>query len=370
MDKTLLKAIQKIFVWVPASVTNFNGAAVSANSQQIYFEASTGAIYVNGVKFGLDSAAAADISNLKAILSGFGANEADPNKTVLAALTNLKSTILGDATDSGNTLGKVEDRVEAIETLIGSTTGDDNDTIDKLKEVLDWFKGVSEGEGVGAQLIADVAANKTAIGKKNTAVEGQPSNATGLYKEIENAVANANAAIEALDVTEKTVGTGNVQVTYSQTDGLVNISGVTVNETEATYTAAQGDTPANLAAASETALLKGSSVAAIKSYVDAKVAAADEAVKIAADSTNFAAISETDDHEISIKTSDLSSVGLEKVGNKWQVSAANVGTGLAVAADVAKEIADDEMVIAAALNDHEERILNLENIELWSVYTA
>lgn len=369
MDKSLLKAIQKIFVWVPASVTNFNGAAVSANSQQIYFEASTGAIYVNGVKFGLDSAAAADISNLKAILSGFGANEADPNKTVLAALTNLKSTILGDATDKGNTLGKVEDRVEAIETLIGSEEGDADGIINKLREVIDWFANVSETE-TGAALIADVAANKAAIGTKNTASEGQPSNATGLYKEIENAVANANAAIEALDVTEKTVGTGNVQVTYSQTDGLVDISAVAVTETEATYTAAQGDTPANLAATSETALLKGSSVAAIKSYVDAKVAAADEAVKIAADSTNFAAISETDDHEISIKTSSLSSVGLEKVGDKWQVAAGNVGTGLAVAADVAKEIADDEAVIAAALNDHEERILNLENIELWSVYTA
>lgn len=369
MDKTLLKALQKIFVWVPASVKDFNGATVSANSQQIYFEASTGAIYVNGVKFGLDSAAAADISNLKAILSGFGANEADPNKTVLAALTNLKSTILGDATDKGDTLGKVEDRVEAIETLIGSEEGDADGIINKLREVIDWFANVNETE-TGAALISNVAANKAAIGTKNTAEDGQPSNATGLYKEIEDVAAAASGAIDALHVNETTVGAGNVQVTYKEEKGIVTISGVAVTETEATYTAAGVDTPANLTAASETALLKGSSVAAIKSYVDAKVADADEAVKIAADSTNFAAISETDDHEISIKTSDLSSVGIEKVDGKWQVSTANVGTGLAVAADVAKEIAQDEAVIAAALNDHEDRILNLENIELWSVYTA
>lgn len=367
MDKTLLKALQKIFVWVPASVTDFNGATVSANSQQIYFEASTGAIYVNGVKFGLDSAAATDISNLKAILSGFGANEADPNKTVLAALTNLKSTILGDATDEGNTLGKVEDRVEAIETLIGSTTGDDeNDTIDRLKEIIDWFNGVKETE-TGAALIADVAANKAAIGVKKG---GDVAESTGLYKEIEDAVAAASGAIDALNVTETQVGNGNVTVTYKEEKGIVTISNVAVTETEATYTAAIGDTPANLAAASETALLKGSSVAAIKNYVDAKVAAADEVITIKSGSENYIGVSADNDHELEIKTSDLSSVGLEKVGDKWQVSSANVGTGLAIAADVAKEIAQDEAVIAAALNDHEERIINLENIELWSVYTA
>ena len=366
MEKQILKNIAKVFVWVPNTVTSFDGAAVSNGKQQIYFEEGTSKIWVNGKQFGVDSTTAADLANVKAILAGIG--EGNEYTTVLNGLNGIKAAILGGASDSGNTLKKVEDRVSAIETLVGSDTADADDTINKLKEVLDWFANVKESE-TGRVLIDGVAANTTAIeglttkiGVENTASEGQESNATGLYKVIEDSIA-------ALDVAENTVGDGNVRVTYSQTDGKVNIASVTVVETEATYTAAEGNNPANLEATAGS-LLKGSSITAIKNYVDAKVIAANKVIKIANDSTDFAAVSDSDDHEISVKTSSLSNVKLEKVDGSWTASKGNVGTGLATADDVATKLVENEAIIAAGLNDHESRINTLENIELWDVYTG
>lgn len=109
-----------------------------------------------------------------------------------AALLGTVDDVAGTATAFGKITeekerattaeGKLDTRVTNIETLIGDAQNPDTDTvINKVTEVIDWFKDVSETEK-GATLISDVAANKTAIGTEKTT--DKPG--TGIYKRIED----------------------------------------------------------------------------------------------------------------------------------------------------------------------------------------
>lgn len=444
--------LEKKFVWVSGTVegkkiTDIENDLKAGGKyyKSIVFDHENGVIWNHGKKYGMSDSAVAALNTL---------------------VNTLDKAVNGDA--EGPTKGLLE-RVTDIETLIG-VVGDDNATIDKLQEVLDWFKGVSEAgseDQPGVQLIADVAAAKTAIGEKGTpgtpavkytqeeidaakaiveeegyvpgtdtaaeelaskttddiktpASEGTPS--TGLYKEIADAVAEAagdsaeiaedlgdveklgkdaegeakegskvaaatdvvdainklDDAILAMDVAEttKTSISENVKVTYKETDGIVEIVEVETLEVAATYTEATETDPADLsvAEADKTKLLTAGSVGAIKSYIDAVAAANQEGLSVvvsadgadAAANTGIAEVDADDDHKLTIKTSTLGSVGLEKNGEgKWVAGTANTATGLATAADVAAEIVSDEEVIAAAFNDHESRVAAMEH---WDSY--
>ena len=292
--------INKLFVTVPAGN---EAAALAASSQEgnikkIYFF-EDGRIVNNGHEY---SIATADYAAVKAAVT-----KLDGAETVTGSVLNL---IKGAKTELNNTISGVNTRVEAIETLIGSAQEDGDAIINTVKEVLDWFAGVQESD-TGAALIADVAANKTAIGTK--AVEGGDA-ATGLYKEIEDAKAAAiaanTAAIKALDVTD-TAEAGKYVSTVSQTDGKITVT--------------RADLP--------TLSVKTGS----ENYVDVS------------------------GHEVGVKTSALGSVGITLENGKWTPGTATSETGLATAADVATEIANDELVIAAALNDHEARLQTAEH---------
>ena len=297
--------INKLFVSVPAGN---EAAALAASSQagnvkKIYFFAD-GRIVNNGKEY---SIATSDYAAVKAAVT-----KLDGAETVAGSVLNLikkaKDELNGAITGVDTKVDGVDTRVEAIEKLIGGA--EDADTkINTVKEVLEWFTDVQETDK-GAQLIADVAANKTAIGTK--AVDG--GNSTGLYKEIEDAKAAAiaanTAAIEALD-TEDTAVAGQYVSAVSQTDGKITVS----HEALPTLSVKTG---------SET-------------YVG------------------------VDNHQVEIKTSALGSVGITFENNKWTAGTATSETGLATAADVATEIANDELVIAAALNDHEARIQTAES---------
>lgn len=287
--------INKLFVSVPAGN---EAAALAASSQagnvkKIYFFAD-GRIVNNGKEY---SIATADYAAVKAAVT-----KLDGAETVTGSVLNL---IKGAKDELNGTISGVNTRVEAIETLIGKDVEDADTIINTVSEVLKWFAGVQETD-TGAQLIADVAANKTAIGTK--AVEGGAA-ATGLYKEIEDAKAAATAAIEALDVTD-TAEVGKYVSAVSQTDGKITVT----REALPTLSVKTG---------SET-------------YVGVA------------------------NHEVEIKTSALGSVGITLENGKWTPGTATSDTGLATAADVATEIANDELVIAAALNDHETRIQTAE----------
>lgn len=291
--------INKLFVSVPAGN---EAAALAASSQagnvkKIYFFAD-GRIVNNGKEY---SIATADYAAVKAAVT-----KLDGAESVTGSVLNL---IKGAKDELNGTISGVNTRVTAIETLIGSAQEDGDAIINTVKEVLDWFAGVQESDK-GAQLIADVAANKTAIGTK---AEGNTP-ATGLYKEIEDAKAAAiaanTAAIEALDVTD-TAEAGKYVSAVSQTDGKITVT---------------------RAALPELSVKTGS-----EKYVGVA------------------------NHEVEIKTSALGSVGITFENNKWTAGTATSETGLATAADVATEIANDELVIAAALNDHEARLQTAEH---------
>ena len=279
--------------------------------------------------------------------------------------------------------GSLNTRVTNIETLIGDAENPDTDSvINKVTEVIDWFKDVSETEK-GATLISDVAANKAAIGTKTV------ENTNSIYKRIEDLEAKKHK------VSDVTADTGKY------------VSGVKVDETGAltikeTALTADGVAATPITAGDETVAVEGDKVskqiASLAKSIKAAAKTADDAIK-ALDVTDTAvvgqyvsAVSETDgkitvtradlptlsvktgseqfaavnNHEVEIKTTALNTVGLTKTeAGKWQAGTADAkSTGLATAADVAAEIVSDEEVIATALNDHENRLKTVEGKEI------
>lgn len=279
----------------------------------------------------------------------------------------------------------LESRVSAIEALVYA---DENSTIDKLQEVLTWFAQVSDTEESYKVEIGE--------GEDSSTVELGVGQLGLLTTVAENklAIEELKTVIDNLDVTEETVGDGNVKVTYSEEDGIVTISDVTVDETTVTFTAATEAVEAsegveavpaksaNLsipedaegveAGTEAKKLLTGQAIAQIKAYVDAVAEANQEGVTIAEGSEDYLSVDDVNDHKIGVKTTALGdAVGMTKDvdedGNvTWKKADGTVGDapGLATAADVAAEIVADEEVIAAALNDHELRINALQAKEI------
>lgn len=282
--------------------------------------------------------------------------------------------------------GSLNTRVTNIETLIGDAESPDADTvINKVSEVIDWFKGVSETEK-GATLISDVAANKAAIGTEKTT--DKPG--TGIYKRIEDLEAKKHKVSDVTATTGKYVSGVKVDETGA----------LTIKETELT---AAGVAATAIGAGDKTVAVEGDKVstqiASLAKSIKAAAKTADDAIK-ALDVTDTAvvgqyvsAVSETDgkitvtradlptlsvktgseqfaavnNHEVEIKTTALNTVGLIKDADsgKWKAGSVDAtSTGLATAADVAAEIVSDEEVIATALNDHENRLKTVEGKEI------
>ena len=279
--------------------------------------------------------------------------------------------------------GSLNTRVTNIETLIGDAENPDTDTvINKVSEVIDWFKDVAETEK-GATLISDVAANKAAIGTKSV------PNTNSIYKRIEDLEAKKHTVSDVTAATGKYVSGVKVDETGA----------LTIKETELT---AAGVAATAIRDGDETVAVEGDKVstqiASLAKSIKAAAKTADDAIK-ALDVTDTAvagqyvsAVSETDgkitvtradlptlsvktgseqfaavnNHEVEIKTTALNTVGLIKTeAGKWQAGAVDAkSTGLATAADVAAEIVSDEEVIATALNDHENRLKTVEGKEI------
>ena len=279
--------------------------------------------------------------------------------------------------------GSLNTRVTNIETLIGDAESPDADTvINKVSEVIDWFKDVSETEK-GATLISDVAANKAAIGTKTV------ENTNSIYKRIEVLEAKKHTVSDVTATTGKYVSGVKVDETGA----------LTIKETELT---AAGVAATAISAGDETVAVEGDKVstqiASLAKSIKAAAKTADDAIKAldvtdtAVDGKYVSAVSETDgkitvtradlptlsvkegsgqfaavnNHEVEIKTTALNTVGLTKTeAGKWQAGTVDAqSTGLATAADVAAEIVSDEEVIATALNDHENRLKTVEGKEI------
>ena len=201
----------KLFVLVPSTVENFNGATVSgaANEHRLFFEQSTGLIWAKGLSFG-------------------------GNDSELAATVNA---LIGEDTNKS-----IREIAGAVLSEAMNLAEDADTTISNLTEVLKWFKNLPENEKDAVALINEIgtkgitqaeadaynaelqgALNSTdALTAEqatayNTAVDGASKEAgdtlsdseakaynatlegaktavasTGLYKEIEDAVANVD----------------------------------------------------------------------------------------------------------------------------------------------------------------------------------
>ena len=323
----------------------------------------------------------------------------DENNVVTVTEDDIASAqLLGTATDgsTANTAfgkiaaeadratkaeGSLNTRVTSIETLI---TSDKDGTINKVSEVIDWFKDVEEGEG-GAKLLADVATNKAAIGTEKTT--DKPG--TGIYKRIEDleakkhkvsdVVADAGKCVSGVHVAED----GTLTIDQDEL-AAANINAAAINAGDATVAVEGTNVSAQI-----TSLAK--SIKAASKAADAAIGALD-VTDTAVDGKYVSAVSETDgkikvtranlptlsvkegseqfaavnNHEVEIKTTALNTVGLTKTEDgKWQAGTVEAkSTGLATAADVAAEIVSDEEVIATALNDHETRLKTVEGKEI------
>lgn len=289
---------------------------------------------------------------------------------------------IADETKRATTVeDKLDTRVTDIETLI---TSDKDGTINKVSEVIDWFKGVAEGEG-GAKLLSDVAANKTAIGTEKTT--DKPG--TGIYKRLEDLEAKKHTVSDVTATTGKCVSGIHVDENGALTIDQTELSAANINATA-------------IVAGDDTVAVEGDKVASqiesLAKSIKTATKSADDAIKAldvtdtAEDGKYVSAVSEEDgkitvtradlptlsvktgseqfaavnNHEVEIKTTALNTVGLTKTeAGKWQAGTADAkSTGLATAADVAAEIVSDEEVIATALNDHENRLKTVEGKEI------
>ena len=137
--------------------------------------------------------------------------------------------------------GSLDTRVTNIETLIGDAENPDTDSvINKVTEVIDWFKDVSETEK-GATLISDVAANKAAIGTKSV------PNTNSIYKRIEDLEAKKHKTSDVTAATGKYVSGVKVDDTGA----------LTIKETELT---AAGVAATAISAGDETVAVEGDKV--------------------------------------------------------------------------------------------------------------
>ena len=228
----------KLFVLVPSTVENFNGATVSgaANEHRIFFEEATGKLWAKGIAFGGKDS---ELANTVATLIG-----EDTNKSIRA----IAGEVLAEAMDLAD---------------------DADTTINNLTEVLKWFKDLPEEEEGALKLIAKIGTKgitqaeadiynaeltgavaagdstpadyQTKVGTAATGdtlsdAEAKAYNATlegaktavastGLYKEIEDAVANVDLSSvnTRIGTLETTVGDSNSGLVKSVADNSTAI---------------------------------------------------------------------------------------------------------------------------------------------------
>jgi len=190
----------KLFVLVPSTVENFNGATVSgaANEHRIFFEENTGLIWAKGKSFGGND------SELEAIVNGLIGSDSDKNKSI--------RTIAGEVLSQAMNLA------------------DDADTtINNLTEVLKWFKDLPEEEEGALKLIArlgkpaelytaeDESANpEHKAGTVKTA-------STGVFALIDALKTRVSIAEEKITALETTVGDDNSGLVKSVADNSTAI---------------------------------------------------------------------------------------------------------------------------------------------------
>ncbi len=303
-----------------------------------------------------------------------------------AADDETKETAFGKIAAEAKRAGDAEDaldtRVTNIETIMGDVQNPDEDSvINKVVEVIDWFKDVDESE-TGKSLLEDVAHNKAEIGVAST----DTTDATGIHKRLEELEAKKHvvsdataeegkyvsgvhvdedgkltvdsAVLEAKSVAAEAIVAGDdtVAVEGDKVDAQIASLAKSIKEAE------KAATSAIEALDVEDTVEEGKYVSAV-SQEDGKITvkrAELPTLSVKTGSENFVAV---DNHEVEVKTTKLNTVGLTKDADSGKWVAGTVddqATGLASAADVAGELVSDEEVIAEAFNNHEDRLQKVE----------
>ena len=183
----------KLFVLVPSTVENFNGATVSgaANEHRIFFEESTGLIWAKGKSFG-------------------------GNDSELAAIVN---TLIGADTDKGKSIRTIAGEVlaEAMD------LADDADTtINNLTEVLKWFKDLPEEEEGALNLIAR-------LGKPAVLYTATDEEVIGGTKQVGDVKEVSTGVFALIDALKTRVSTAEGKITALETTVGDSTSGLVKN---------------------------------------------------------------------------------------------------------------------------------------------
>ena len=228
--KSMATNLNKLFVFVPTASTDTYKSTTGLSADylnKIAFLQGTGEIMTKGQVFAINSSEdvaalktkiGQESSSWKAFADGITATDVIGAINQVKALVDANTTSIGNSTSGltkrvadletsvDTTTTGLKDRMTAAEgkltTLIGSYTGMsikeiaagevalivDNSpaAFDTLKEIADWIGSGDVENTTAATMLTDITTLKTKVGAANTAAEGQPSNASGIYKDIED----------------------------------------------------------------------------------------------------------------------------------------------------------------------------------------
>ena len=266
---------------------------------------------------------------------------ADENKVTVASTQKLKDAVaIAEKLDGDDNIkGSVKQQIAALkkEIMTGEATEAVSTAYDTLLEISKFIEANDQLSDTG-DIVTAINANTKAIGVASTPASGEEGKegyvpavpGTGLTGRVEALEAKKHATSDVSAEEGKYISGIKVAA-----DGAVTIT--------------------------ETALPE---------------------ITIASDSYHYISVDPDNKHKISVKTTALAdAVGLTRgTDGKWVAANGSVADssvadssvpdssvayapGLATAADVAAEIIADEIVIAAALNEHEMRIKTLEDAD-------
>lgn len=203
----------------------------------------------------------------------------------LATVQAVETVITANEAVTSNALNALDARLDTLE---AETKVSDLDVASNTSDAVAGIAvQVDEEDGLVKTPVVTVADNQVTYtaASGNTAANLAAASTDNVLKGnaiasiksyVDAKAAESSSAVAALDATNNTSdAVAGVTVQVDEADGVVAKPVVTVADNTVTYTAASGNTPASLAAANTSNVLKGDAIAPIKSYVDAKVDALD-----------------------------------------------------------------------------------------------
>lgn len=238
-----------------------------------------------------------------------GVKEVDGKITSVVVHENIGS-ITGTATDLTGTAGLIDgaDAATAVKTYVDGQINALDASVDSDDATYTKI-GVKQVDGkitdvVVSQTKSTITASASALSATEGIADGQEF-ATGVKTYVDG---HLDASIQALDasITAETTG-HDISIYLEEVDGVVTTVGVEHTAATVTYTAAHGETPADLTGSGS--FVMGSDIAAIKNYIDAVSGALDSSVT---DTDNFVTVKTTQENgalsaqDVTVVTADIS----------------------------------------------------------------